>query len=60
MYSVYFALAGMNDLFHYLYNRLADILILVGIKMKMNNYYDAKIISTVLSPILIVLILAAS
>ncbi len=58
--SLYFALAGLVKLFHYLHYGLAAILVLVGAKMILNHYYTAKIISTELSLILIVGILAAS
>ena len=58
--SLYFALAGLVKLFVYLHYGLAAILILVGTKMILNHYYAAKIISTELSLILIVLILASS
>lgn len=58
--SLYFALAGLVKLFHYLHYGLAAILILVGIKMIANHYWQAKIISTELSLILIITILAAS
>ncbi|NOS84761.1 MAG: TerC family protein [Ignavibacteria bacterium] len=58
--SLYFALAGLVKLFHYIHYGLAAILVLVGTKMILNHYYTAKIISTELSLILIVGILAAS
>jgi tellurite resistance protein TerC len=58
--SLYFALAGLVKLFHYLHYGLAAILVLVGVKMILNHYYAAKIISTELSLLLIVGILAAS
>jgi len=58
--SLYFALAGLVKLFHYLHYGLAAILVLVGIKMIANHYWQAKIISTELSLILIIAILAAS
>lgn len=58
--SLYFAIAGLVKLFHYLHYGLAAILVLVGFKMILNHYYSAKIISTELSLILIVAILAAS
>lgn len=58
--SLYFALASLVKLFHYLHYGLAAILVLVGVKMILNHYYSAKIISTELSLILIVVILAAS
>lgn len=58
--SLYFALAALVKLFHYLHYGLAAILVLVGTKMILNHYYTAKIISTELSLILIIGILAAS
>jgi len=58
--SLYFALAGLVKLFRYLQYGLAAILILVGSKMILNHFYAAKIISTELSLILIITILAAS
>jgi tellurite resistance protein TerC len=58
--SLYFALAGLVKLFRYLQYGLAAILILVGSKMIVNHFYAAKIISTELSLILIITILAAS
>jgi tellurite resistance protein TerC len=38
--SMYFALAGMLDLFHYLHYGLAAVLILVGLKMLASHYID--------------------
>lgn len=58
--SLYFALAGLVKLFHYLHYGLAAILVLVGIKMIINHYYSAKIISTELSLITIISILTVS
>ncbi|MEO8511978.1 MAG: TerC family protein [Ignavibacteria bacterium] len=58
--SLYFALASLVKLFHYLHYGLAAILVLVGVKMILNHYYSAKIISTELSLVLIIGILAAS
>lgn len=58
--ALYFALAGLMQLFHYLHYGLAAILILVGVKMVLNHHYSAKIISTELSLALIVLILLIS
>lgn len=58
--SLYFALAGLVKMFHYLHYGLAAILVLVGAKMVINHYFDAKVISTELSLGLIVSILAAS
>jgi tellurite resistance protein TerC len=37
--SMYFMLAGMMDLFHYLHYGLATVLIFVGLKMVVSNYY---------------------
>jgi tellurite resistance protein TerC len=37
--SMYFLLAGMMELFHYLHYGLAAILIFVGAKMLLSNYY---------------------
>jgi len=58
--ALYFALAGLMQLFHYLHYGLAAILVLVGIKMLVNHYFSEKIISTELSLILILLILIIS
>jgi tellurite resistance protein TerC len=58
--SLYFALAGLVKMFHYLHYGLAAILVLVGAKMVINHYFAAKVISTELSLGLIVSILAAS
>lgn len=58
--SLYFALAGLVKLFHYLHYGLAAILVLVGTKMILNHYYSEKIISTELSLLLIVAILGTS
>ena len=37
--SMYFVLAGMMDMFHYLHYGLAVVLIFVGAKMLVANYY---------------------
>ena len=37
--SLYFALAGMMDLFHFLHYGLAVILSFIGVKMLLSNYY---------------------
>lgn len=58
--SLYFALAGLIKLFHYLHYGLAAILVLVGAKMIVNHYFSSKIISTELSLGLILGILALS
>ena len=38
--SLYFALAGMMELFHFLHYGLAVILSFIGLKMLLSNYYD--------------------
>jgi tellurite resistance protein TerC len=38
--SMYFALAGMMDLFHYLHYGLSVVLMFVGVKMLISHYYD--------------------
>lgn len=58
--ALYFALAGLMQLFHYLHYGLAAILVLVGTKMLLNHYFSAEIISTELSLAMIVLILLIS
>lgn len=58
--ALYFALAGLMQLFHLLHYGLAAILVLVGVKMVVNHYFSAKIISTELSLILILIILTIS
>lgn len=58
--ALYFALAGLMRLFHYLHYGLAAILVLVGIKMILNHHFEAKVISTELSLILVLVILAVS
>jgi tellurite resistance protein TerC len=58
--ALYFALAGLMKLFHLLHYGLAAILVLVGVKMVVNHYFSAKIISTELSLILILIILTIS
>ncbi len=58
--SLYFALARFIKQFYYLNYGLAAILILIGIKMILNHYYAAKIISTELSLALISIILIIS
>jgi len=38
--SMYFALAGMMEIFHYLHYGLSVVLIFVGIKMLVSHYYQ--------------------
>lgn len=58
--ALYFALAGLMQLFHYLHYGLAAILVLVGLKMILNHYFESDIISIEISLSLIILILAFS
>lgn len=58
--SLYFALAGIVKIFQFLHYGLALILSFVGIKMILNHYFNAKIISTEISLIVIFLILSVS
>ncbi|NCD25219.1 MAG: TerC family protein [Deltaproteobacteria bacterium] len=44
--ALYFALAGVIHRFHYLKYGLSLVLILVGVKMLVNTFFDGKIIST--------------
>lgn len=44
--ALYFALVGIIHRFHYLKYGLSLVLILIGTKMLVNGYFDAKIIST--------------
>ncbi len=55
--SMYFALAGMLDLFHYLHYGLAMILMFVGAKMLASGYFE---ISTVTALGFVAVVLAAS
>ncbi len=55
--SLYFALAGMMELFHYLHYGLAAILMFVGVKMMISGFYA---ISTPLALGVIVGVLAVS
>jgi len=41
--SLYFALAGMMELFHYLHYGLSVILIFIGVKMLISHYYEMPI-----------------
>ncbi|MBZ5646890.1 MAG: TerC family protein [Acidobacteriia bacterium] len=41
--SLYFALSGMMELFHYLHYGLAVILMFIGAKMLLSHYYDMPI-----------------
>ena len=58
--ALYFALAGLMKLFHSLHYGLAAVLVLVGIKMILNHHFEAEIISTEISLISVLLILAVS
>jgi tellurite resistance protein TerC len=58
--ALYFALAGLMQLFHYLHYGLAAILVFVGFKMILNHYFETDVISIEISLPVIVLILAVS
>ncbi len=55
--SLYFALAGMMEIFHYLHYGLSLILIFIGAKMLVSNYYE---IPTHLALIVVAVLLAVS
>ena len=55
--SMYFALAGMMDLFHYLHYGLSVVLIFIGIKMLASHYVN---IPTEWALAIVLLVLAAS
>jgi tellurite resistance protein TerC len=55
--SMYFALAGMMDLFHYLHYGLSVVLIFVGIKMLGSHYVN---IPTEWALVIVLLVLGAS
>ena len=59
--SMYFLLAGMMELFHYLHYGLAAILIFVGTKMLVSNYYPIPtwIALGVVAGVLLVAVLAS-
>jgi len=41
--SLYFALSGMMEIFHYLHYGLSVILIFIGVKMLLSHYYEISI-----------------
>jgi tellurite resistance protein TerC len=55
--SMYFALAGMMDLFHYLHYGLSIVLIFIGVKMLGSHYFH---IPTAWALAVVLLVLAAS
>jgi tellurite resistance protein TerC len=55
--SMYFALAGMMEFFHYLHYGLSVVLIFVGAKMLVSHYYE---IPTVVALAAVVLVLGIS
>src|SRR5580692_7464865 len=59
--SMYFLLAGMMELFHYLHYGLAAILIFVGAKMLVSNYYPIPTLAAlgVVAGVLLVAVLAS-
>jgi tellurite resistance protein TerC len=58
---MYFLLAGMMELFHYLHYGLAAILIFVGAKMLLSNYYHIPTLIAlgVVAGVLLVSVLAS-
>jgi tellurite resistance protein TerC len=58
---MYFLLAGMMELFHYLHYGLAAILIFVGAKMLVSNYYPIPtwVALGVVAGVLVVSVLAS-
>lgn len=58
--SMYFALSAVIHRFHYLKYGISLILVFIGAKMLVNHYYHAKIISTELSLLVTVLVIAIS
>ena len=59
--SMYFLLAGMMELFHYLHYGLAAILIFVGVKMLVANYYPIPTLAAlgVVAGVLLISVLAS-
>src|SRR5260370_1346548 len=55
--SMYFALAGVMDLFHYLHYGLSVVLIFIGLKMLGSHYVN---IPTGLALVVVLLVLGAS
>jgi tellurite resistance protein TerC len=59
--SMYFVLAGMMELFHYLHYGLALVLIFIGAKMMASNYYQipTSMALTVVAGVILVSVLAS-
>lgn len=59
--SMYFALAGMMEMFHYLHYGLSLILIFVGAKMLVSHYYEVptEIALSIVAGILVMSVLAS-
>ena len=55
--SMYFALATMMDIFHYLHYGLSVVLIFIGAKMLLSHYYE---IPTVVALLTVLLVLGIS
>ena len=47
--ALFFAVSGIVDRFHYLKYGLSLVLVLVGVKMLVNTWFDAKVVSTELA-----------
>jgi len=60
--SMYFVLAGMMEVFHYLHYGLSVVLMFVGVKMLISNYYEIPTAATlaVVAGVLIVSVLAST
>lgn len=60
--SMYFVLAGMMELFHYLHYGLSVVLIFVGVKMLLSHYYQIPTVATltVVAAVLIISVLASA
>jgi tellurite resistance protein TerC len=60
--SMYFVLAGMMELFHYLHYGLSVVLIFVGVKMLLSHYYQIPTVTTlaVVAVVLIASVLASA
>jgi tellurite resistance protein TerC len=60
--SMYFALAGMMELFHYLHYGLSVVLVFVGVKMLLSHYYEIPTVATltVVAGVLITSVLASA
>jgi tellurite resistance protein TerC len=58
--ALYFALAGIIHRFHYLKYGLSLVLVVVGLKMVLNAWFDAKIIPTEVALLLTAILIGGS